>query len=428
MGKVEILLVTALTLIEDVTFCYVILKKRCTKPGRREMIGLADGTILYFALLMRGYDFYPVMYLALNIVLLFLIRFLYGTSLKETVKIWIGLFSFLVIVETILKVIINIIMPFSDQFANIILITLIVIFLLWIYYFLIGRRMHREKNKFSTRLWFLIEGLLLIYVLIITFVVYLLKSVQAPKLAVMGGVLVMLGGAGAFGMIVAIMYYFQKTEEYRVQSEMIEMYNEQQKEYFLNLLDREQETKKFRHDIINHLMIIQSFCKEGDMQIKNYISNLLNNRQKIFYKQFDVGNDIVNVIINYYLAPAQEKCGITVKGYIGEIEEISGVDLCVVVSNLVKNAVEAVSHMQVGKGEIYFFINKGSQYLNIYVKNSFERHINFDTKGLPRTSKKEKADHGFGIRNVKQAVEKYDGRFDIRVENNWYIANVFFKL
>jgi len=161
------------------------------------------------------------------------------------------------------------------------------------------------------------------------------------------------------------------------------------------------------------------------VEIKTYISHLLNDGQEVPCRQLDVGNDIVNAIINYYFVPVWDKCNIGVKGYIGDLETLSGTDLCVLVSNLVKNAVEAALNVQAGKGEIRFFISEGNQYLNIYVKNTFEGEIVFDKKGLPKTSKNEKGSHGFGVRNIKQVAEKYDGKCSIKTEGNWYIADIF---
>ena len=66
--------------------------------------------------------------------------------------------------------------------------------------------------------------------------------------------------------------------------------------------------------------------------------------------------------------------------------------------------------------------------MNIRVANIYEGKIVFDNKGMPQTNKEEKGNHGFGIRNIRQVVEKYDGKCSIRVEGNWYIADIFVKL
>ncbi len=427
MNKIEIIIVSVLAIMEDMSFCYAVLKKRRKKVSWKKSVGLAGAVLTYFVLLFSGYG-YPVMHLALGAVIMFLFRYIYDISLGESVKIWIFMFSLLAFVEAVCGLVIRIVLPQNGEFLNLIFTTLTAIFLLWLYHWLIGRRMDKEKFQISTRLWIMADGFLLFYSLMVVYFINLLESIRVSRLVIVGTVLVLLGGAGVFGIVLAMIYYFNGTAKYKTQSEMAEMYNEQQKDYFLNLLEREEETRKFRHDIFNHLMVIQDFCKDEDVQIKDYISNLLNDRQEMFCRQFDVGNDIVNVIINYYFVPVTEKCNVAVKGHMSELHTISSVDLCVVVSNLVKNAAEAASRVKEGKGEIYFFIGEGKHYIKINVKNNYEGEIVFDKKGLPRTGRKEKDGHGFGVRNVIQVVEKYEGRCEIRTEDGWYFADVFMKI
>jgi len=428
MNKIEIIIVSVLAVIENISFCYAVLKKRIQKTSWEKSVGLAGAALLFVVLLMCGCGYYPAMYIALNAVVIFLMQYMYGMPLDEAVRIWFFLFSFLTIVETVCGSIIEMIELQCSQFLMIFLCSIMVVLLLWLYYFLIGKKIDREKFQLPIRLWVMVEGLLFVYMLMVTYFSHLLQFIESARAVMIGTALVVLGGAGTFGMILAIMYYFNGTAKYKTQSEMAEIYNEQQKDYFLNLLEREEETRKFRHEIFNHLMVIQEFCTEEDVQIKDYIANLLNDRQVMVCRQFDVGNDIVNVIINYYFVPVMEKCNVAVKGHMRELHRISSADLCVVVSNLVKNAAEAASRVKEGKGEIYFFIGEGKRYVKINVKNNYEGEIVFDKKGLPRTGKKESNSHGFGVRNVIQAVEKYEGRCEIRVEDGWYFADVFMKI
>lgn len=428
MGKIEIIIVAVLEIIENMLFCYVVLKKRKQKASWKKRVGLVGAVILFFVLWVWGFGYYPVLFIASNAVLILLMQYLYGMSLTESFRVWFFLFSFLSIVETVFGSIADLAVGQRSLFLDIFFCSMAVILFLGLYHFLIGRKIDREKFQMPLRLWVMAEGLLFIYMLMVTYFSHLLQFVKPARLVMIGTVLIALGGVGTFGMILTIMYYFNGTAKYKIQSEMAEMYNEQQKDYFLNLLERETETKKFRHDIINHFMVIQSFCQKEDTQIKNYISNLLDENEGIFYNQFDVGNDVINVIINYYFVPIQKKCDIAIKGCAGELEAIPGADLCVIVSNLVKNAAEAASCVQKGKGKIHFFISEGNQYLSIRVENSYEGDIAFGKEGMPKTSKAEKDIHGFGIWNVKEAVEKYQGRLKIEAEDNWYIAEVFMKI
>lgn len=427
MGKIEILISAVLEIIETVSFCYVVLKKRRQKVSWKKGAGLAVAVIVFFILWLQGYGYYPVLYIASNVVVVYLMQFLYGMTLMESVRIWFFTFSFFSIVETVFGSIADLVIGQRSLFLDTFLCIMMAILFLWLYHVLIGKKVDREKFQLPLRLWVLAEGLLFIHMLMVTYFSHLLQYVKPARLVVIGTVLVVLGGIGTFGIILAIMYYFNGAAKYKIQSEVAERYNIQQKEYFLKLLEREEETKKFRHDIIGHLIEIQGLCSGEDTEIKQYISDLLENTEELSNKQFDVGNEIINVMINYYFVPLKGKCDIAVKGYTGEFPAVSGVDLCVVISNLVKNAAEAASSVAKGRGAIRFFISEGNQYLNIRVENTYEGNIVFGKEGMPKTGKGT-GSHGFGVWNVKEAVEKYQGRLKIKAENNWYTAEVFMKI
>ena len=72
---------------------------------------------------------------------------------------------------------------------------------------------------------------------------------------------------------------------------------------------------------------------------------MLSDISSISKYDYDVGKEIVNTILNYYLLPIKDKCKIDVKGYISDSLDIARRDLCILVSNLVKNAVEAVEQV-----------------------------------------------------------------------------------
>lgn len=427
MGRIEILITAILEIIENVSFCYVVLKKRRKKAPWEKGVGLAVTAIVFFCLWLWGYGYNPVLFIMLEAVCFFLMQFLYGMTLAESVRIWFFIFSFLSIVETVITNIINLIVEQRNSFSNMFFCSIAVLLFLWLYHVLLGKRIDREKFQMPVRLWVMMEGILFVYMLIVTYFSRLLKFIQPARLVLIGTVLSVLGGIGTFGIILAIMYYFNGTAKYKIQSEMAESYNAQQKEYFLKLLEREEETKKFRHDILSHFIRLQGLCKEGDSEIKKYLSELLKNIEELSNKQFDVGNEVVNVMINYYFVPLKDICDIAVKGFAGEFPAVSDVDLCVVVSNLTKNAAEAAASVTKVRGAIRFFISKGNHYLSIRVENTYEGDIVFGKEGLPKTSK-EKGSHGYGVWNVKEAVEKYQGKLKIKAENNWYIAEVFMKI
>ena len=134
-----------------------------------------------------------------------------------------------------------------------------------------------------------------------------------------------------------------------------------------------------------------------------------------------MGNEIVNAVINYHLSIPNSKEEVEVRGYLGSISEIEERDLCVIFSNLVQNAKEATQRLKEEEREILIEVKRGRNFIYGRIENTFSRKEN--QKGGHRfTTKRGKEDHGFGIDNVKQCVEKYVGIMEISICGNRYIT------
>ena len=60
----------------------------------------------------------------------------------------------------------------------------------------------------------------------------------------------------------------------------------------------------------------------------------------------------------------------------------------------------------------------------IQVENSFAGEIRFGENGLPKSSKGDDANHGFGIRSIQAIAEKYGGTVTVTAENNIFTLTV----
>lgn len=145
-------------------------------------------------------------------------------------------------------------------------------------------------------------------------------------------------------------------------------------------------------------------------------------------KEYEVGNEIINTMLNSYLAPVRTISNIKVKGVIDNELKVSKRDLCIIVSNLVKNAVEAIENSSKELKEIVFEINQGKQFLHIKVKNTAESETILLKNNIPVTSKKDKQEHGMGIKNIMAVAKKYKGKYKYKIEEGYYIEEVYLQM
>lgn len=425
MDKVYIALIDVLTIIENFSFYYVIWGKRVKWENRNKWhIGICIFLVLLIMLncCMDDLLFFPILiysYFGFSIIC--------NIPQKENLITAIITFLVTLVTENITKMLLNYFFEW-DAVINSICYILGSMAMLWIYYVFLGKRKKKEIFQLSSVMSVLVMVMLFIMDVMLIFFSVVVEDTDNIRIKSMGMLLIAVGGMAVCILIFIMIYYFNNTKRYKVQNELLEKYNEQQREYFTKLLEKEQETKQFRHDIINHLLELQSYCKNANYDdLNQYLKSMLGEIKDIREKQYDVGNDIVNTMINYYFLPIKDTCRISVKGQIGAVKQMEQKDLCTIISNITKNAVEAVKKLAQPKREIIFKVSEGKKYLRIEMENTFSGDIKIGRDGLPETKKADALNHGLGLKNVQTVVEKYQGKLEITTENQRYFVKIHVK-
>ena len=427
MEKVCLLITYVLTFVEWISFYCIVLKEKIKKPTCKGMIFL----LIMVTLRLTGILLWEKSYFLLDVVWIAFSCMCFSMSLLQALKKWIISLSIISVLEGCISCILEAYLPYNlmQEQIGIIQCAGIVSIIIWLYYFCVGRKLNKDQFDLPRLIWRLFVGLIIVIMLMMSYFVFVLEDVPDIRMVKFGSIIILLGGLSICGMIIAVIYYFNGTEKYRMQNEMAEKYNEQQREYFTRLLEKEQDTKQFRHDIINHLLAMKDIAdKEESFALQEYVQGLLQDINSEKYKQYDIGNDVVNTVLNYYLLPIKDNCIITLNGYMEEIGNYDQKDLCTLFSNIIKNAVEAVEKVEETNREIHIHVNQGKKYLNIEIENTMCQELVLDENGFPQTSKKDKENHGLGLQNVKKVVEKYNGTYEIKIEKNTFITEIYLKI
>ena len=102
--------------------------------------------------------------------------------------------------------------------------------------------------------------------------------------------------------------------------------------------------------------------------------------------------------------------------------------MCVIVSNLLKNAIEANEKIEdADKRKIEVKMYAVDNYMQMTVENPVNRKVEIVDNVL-RTSKRDKKYHGIGSENVRQTVEKYNGSVEYKCDDNKFSAEVFLQM
>lgn len=96
-------------------------------------------------------------------------------------------------------------------------------------------------------------------------------------------------------------------------------------------------------------------------------------------------------------------------------------DLCTIFGNALDNAIESVSLIRdTEKRLIHFSVSKQKGFIFIRIENCCENELKIGKESLPETSKPDKKEHGYGMKSMRQSVEKYQGSMDYSLRDGWF--------
>lgn len=181
-----------------------------------------------------------------------------------------------------------------------------------------------------------------------------------------------------------------------------------QETYYRSLLEKEEETKRYRHDMYNHFLAIRGLAKEEKaLNTLKYVESLENKWKSEGSQVYETGNFILNLLLHEHLSEIKD-AEILIKGFCKRDMLIDEADFCTIFSNLIQNAAEELGRLEQEKKLFIMEIRQGKEHTKIEIRNSSDR-IADQKKGWLPTVKEDKKNHGIGMENVKSTVKKYQG-------------------
>lgn len=209
----------------------------------------------------------------------------------------------------------------------------------------------------------------------------------------------------------------EKEREVQRLNDMIEV----QKQSLENYVSKERELYRQKHELEHKFysvkyLLEQSRISEGMKVFRETIDGLYGNAENMTIS----GNIIDTVINNKEKKYISSHIDLEKKIEVGSEEKLDMVDLCILVGNLVENAMEAADKSETKQVRIE--VKERLNSMGIFVRNTFSESDS-DVKNL-MSKKKEIWKHGFGLQSVKEIVSRYHGEFETCYEGEWFHAKV----
>lgn len=222
-------------------------------------------------------------------------------------------------------------------------------------------------------------------------------------------------------MGILLVYNNSARQHYKEVARVNQSLVESQGRYYQMLLGKEEETRRFRHDMSSHLICVKRLLEESKVQeAEEYLGKLGGTLHDLSVKN-QTGNTLVNAIVNDV---SGRYTGVVLdwKGHLPKQMQISDVDVCVIFSNLLENAFLAASACE-NVGTVEVTVKSVSGALAITVENDMAKPIE-EREGKLITQKADKKNHGYGTQNVRDCVEKNDGTVEFKYTEDKFTVDV----
>lgn len=205
-----------------------------------------------------------------------------------------------------------------------------------------------------------------------------------------------------------------------------------QYDYYMKQSKDMENIRRLSHDIKNHLEVLKENIEpEQKIEYINGIERKLNKYQS-YYKS---GNTFIDNLLHTKRLEAIEK-GIEFKVFADftEFRQIRNEDLCVIISNTIDNALRECRLMKEENPMVECLVQlkakKVKGFLSILCENSLrDSQVRYLRENATlETSKEDKKNHGFGVKNIKSVVKDYGGEVSFSVLDDMFSVSVIIPI
>lgn len=204
-------------------------------------------------------------------------------------------------------------------------------------------------------------------------------------------------------MSVSLIAYMSRSEKTAREAQRLQ----QQYTYYEDKRKAEEAVRRLYHDMKNHLLLLE---KQDSPETRQMAADL--RRQIADYEDYiHTGNDFLDIIIRDKARQAKEdEVDFSAVIHFEQGGFLEPIDISTIFGNALDNALEASLKLPPEQRLVTVRAECVRDMLSVVVENNC---LPGET-GYEKTFKEDKFLHGFGISNIKQAVEKYSGQCLVR--------------
>lgn len=185
------------------------------------------------------------------------------------------------------------------------------------------------------------------------------------------------------------------------------------------------ETRKLRHDFRQHLRVLGGLAAKGDMEeLTAYLKEVGAQEQE--RDRFIFANPSLNALAGYYDTLAQER-DVSLEWRVSLPEQlgIPDAELCVLLGNLLENAVDGALTLPERKRSAKVICRMSGDLLCMIVENGYDGRVLREKHGFASTKH---AGESYGLESVRATVARHHGSMTVNTEEGIFRVSLLMNL
>lgn len=216
----------------------------------------------------------------------------------------------------------------------------------------------------------------------------------------------------------------QEETDAKVREALYEHQLEYYSRQYQEISQRQEETRKMRHELKNNYILLEALAKKGDVDsILSYLPQMYGSRPG--KPAVHTGNMVVDAVINYRISSARaDHIDFRLNLNIPTRLDVSDIRLCGLLGNALDNAIEACLRVPEEKRYISISMEVEKKNLFIEIRNPYDGTILAGSKGNLRTRKSGSAHHGYGLSIMDELLHNNFGSMETLWDENTFQLRV----
>lgn len=200
---------------------------------------------------------------------------------------------------------------------------------------------------------------------------------------------------------------------------------EHNQKYYEAMEQQQFEIRRLKHDLANHLQVLLALPEE---EKNSYIEGMIDNPAFARVLAYS-GDATVNAVLTAKESLMRQKeIAFYAKVDIPEELPFEKADICALFANALDNAIEGCGGLEKEKRQVELTAKAGKGLLAVSVQNPFEGKKKETAGKLLQTTKSDAANHGYGLRSIKEAVKKYGGNMEVKLEEQVFTLFLYLPM